>query len=76
MADAKSLASFVATEKARVEREEAKEEAAELAKPEEEGLVSVRLTRPLYTKEGKLLEAGIHRLPADEVPKSAKKLKK
>lgn len=51
---------------------EAKEDAAAAALPSKVGEVTVRLIRPMLRASGVILEPGVHSLPKDEVPKSAK----
>lgn len=72
------MASLSETLKANVAKAKLKEELenqAASAKPLEDGMVLVRLTRGLLQADGRILNPGIHRLPAGSVPKSAKVLK-
>lgn len=53
---------------------EVAEETAAAAKPRKGGHVLVRLRRPFLLASGKLLAPGLHELPEDMVPGSAKRV--
>lgn len=72
-----NLTAVVAKQKAdQAAKEKAEEKKALKAEAEEkeDGKILVRLIRDAYTKQGIILKAGLHRLPEDEIPSSAKRI--